>query len=109
MMQASPLAGVTRNGAELEKDPRAQARDVAGRFEALFVQQMVSAMRTSAAGDGGGMFGQAAGADTYAAWFDSCMAEHIGRGGGIGLATMIEKNILQHQGPPQHEEGSSHA
>jgi len=77
---------------------RERARDVAGQFEAVFVQQMVSAMRSSADGLGGSMFGVDAGSDTYSTWFDSCMAEHITHGRGIGLASLIEKNILQHAG-----------
>lgn len=74
---------------------RQRAHEVASQFEAIFVQQMVATMRSSADGLGGSMFGGDAGNDTYAAWFDRCMSEHITKGQGIGLAPVIEKNILQ--------------
>lgn len=74
---------------------QARAREVAAQFEAIFVQQMVSAMRASAEGLGGGMF-EGSGSDTYAAWFDRCMAEHIGKDRGIGLAEIVAQDILRH-------------
>lgn len=95
---SSALAAGEAKGAPLA----ARARDAATKFEAIFVQQMVAAMRSSADGIGGGMFGADPGADTYSAWFDTCMSENITRGGGIGLAPMIEKNILQHSGEARH-------
>jgi Rod binding domain-containing protein len=106
MMQSSITASITatlaQNGmsalaaGEATTTPKAKAREVAIQFEEIFVQQMVTAMRTSADGIGGGMFGADPGADTYSAWFDQCMSDQIADGGGIGLARMIEKNILQH-------------
>ncbi|HLU39210.1 MAG TPA: rod-binding protein [Planctomycetota bacterium] len=77
--------------------PAARAREVAMQFEQLFVQQMVAAMRTSTSPAGGdGMFGSGSGSDTYAAWFDRCMAEHLAHGGGIGLAPVIERELVRH-------------
>jgi Rod binding domain-containing protein len=89
----------------------ARAREVAVQFEAIFVQQMVGALRSSADGFGGGMFGGDPGADTYAAWFDRCMSEHIGRGSGIGLARIIEQDIVRHDragAPPAAAQETSH-
>ncbi len=91
---------VSLRASEAPASRAAQARDVAAQFEAIFVQQMVAAMRTSASGgEDGGMFGSGAGSDTYASWFDTSMAEHIGKRGGVGLAPIIERNILAHVSP----------
>ncbi|MEZ5966727.1 MAG: rod-binding protein [Planctomycetota bacterium] len=73
-----------------------RAKEIAGQFEQIFVQQVVTSMRASSDGLGGSMFGGGAGSDTYSAWFDRCMSENLGRSGGLGLATKIAKNILQH-------------
>ena len=94
----STLANTARALDAPAGSPRAQAHDVASQFEAIFVQQMVAAMRTSASNGEGGMFGSGVGTDTYSAWFDSCMADHIAQGGGVGLAAAVEKNILAHAG-----------
>lgn len=88
------------SAAYLDKPPSTQGdpAEVAQRFEAIFVQQFVTSMRTSTDSLGDGMFGKESGNDTYAAWFDQFMSEHIVRNGGLGLARVIEKDIARHHG-----------
>jgi flagellar protein FlgJ len=85
---------------------RAEAREVAGKFEAMFVQQVVAGMRESARiGDGEGMFGSGPGSDTYTQWFDSYMSEHLARSGGVGVADAILREIERlRQVPPAERE-----
>ena len=67
-----------------------KARAAADRFEQIFVQQMVQAMRDTASGLGGeGMFGSGPGAGTYEDWFDSNLASHMMKNDGIGLADAL--------------------
>jgi Rod binding domain-containing protein len=66
---------------------RAKALEVAGQFEEIFARQMVEQLRdTSLTGEEGGLFGDSAGASTYASWFDDHMAHHLSSKGRIGIA-----------------------
>jgi Rod binding domain-containing protein len=94
----NPLAGMAPPSLArfhgLDALPRAgqEAADVARRFEAIFTEQLVATMRATASGlgeDGAGGFFEGTGSDTYAAWFDQHMSEHLARQGGIGLASVI--------------------
>lgn len=72
---------------------RKHAADVAGQFEALFAQQMISGMRkTSDMGGGEGMFGSGPGSDTYEQWFDTLMSDRLTEGRGLG----VRDTLLRH-------------
>jgi flagellar protein FlgJ len=94
----APLRAATVTGElpSTDGDPR----EVAQKFEAIFVQQFVAAMRSSAEGLGEGMFGKESGNDTYTQWFDQFMAEHITRHEGLGLAKVIEQDMGRHHQRP---------
>lgn len=94
----APLRAATVTG-ELPST-KGDPHEVAQKFEAIFVQQFVAAMRSSAEGLGEGMFGKESGNDTYTQWFDQFMAEHITRNEGLGLTKVIEKDMDRHHGRP---------
>jgi Rod binding domain-containing protein len=72
------------------RELRARAADVAGQFEQIFAQTMVSALRDETGFAGGEpMFGSGPGADTYSMWFDTLMAERVTQSNGIGLADAL--------------------
>lgn len=74
---------------------RQAALEVAQQFEGIFVQSMVSAMRASAqvTGEGGGIFGNGPGADTYADWFDQNLARELSTKGRIGIADTLMRDF----------------
>ncbi|MCC6672541.1 MAG: rod-binding protein [Planctomycetes bacterium] len=74
-------------------------RRTAEQFEAFFLRDIVGKMRDSARmGVGEGMFGDDAGSSTYSDFFDQSLAEHMVRGGGLGLAPVLEKLIRKNGG-----------
>ena len=77
---------------------RAKAEDVANQFEAVFVQMLVSTLRSTASlgGEEGGMFGQGPGSDTYAGWFDKNVADELTAAGGVGVARSLIADMERH-------------
>jgi Rod binding domain-containing protein len=67
------------------------AKDAAERFEALFI----SILLAQAFGEesGSGLFGNGGGAHIYEGLFETYLAEHISRRGGLGLARAIERTF----------------
>lgn len=74
---------------------RQHAEKVAGQFEDIFVQSMISSLRQSGSigGDGGGMFGDGPGADTYAQWFDQNLSEQLSKSSEIGIKHSLMKDF----------------
>lgn len=85
----TPLAQPTRVTASQSGTvgSRAEAEAVAGEFEQILIQQMVTGLRktTSLDGEDGGLFGKGAGTDTYNDWFDAHLSQHLMSSGGIGV------------------------
>ncbi len=80
-------------------DPRARATATARQFEELFVQMLVENLRKSgdfAGAEGGGLFGDGPGADTYTQWFDNQMAQDLSRNGQFGIADSILRDMERH-------------
>ncbi len=73
----------------------ATAREVARQFESLFVQNLLESMRDASMGDE--LFGSNA-HDQYQGLFDQQLASNVSQGRGIGLAPLIERQILAQQG-----------
>jgi flagellar protein FlgJ len=87
---------LTELRAAVGSDPSAkEARQVAQRFEALFVQNLLERMRDASMGDA--LFGSSA-HDQYQGLFDQQLASNLAHGRGIGLAPLIERQILRQQG-----------
>jgi Rod binding domain-containing protein len=81
---------------------RKKAEKTASQFEQLFVRSMVSSLRStgSLGGDGGGMFGNGPGADTFGDWFDQNLAEQISRTSKVGIATQLLADLERHHEIP---------
>jgi Rod binding domain-containing protein len=77
---------------------RAKAEKVANEFEAVFVKTLVGALRSTASvgGEGGGMFGEGPGSDTYASWFDQNISDELAKTRGIGIASTLLADMERH-------------
>ena len=83
-------------GSGLTEKQRQQAKKVSQDFEALFVGMMMKSMRSTVAKDkltGGGH-----GDDVYLSMLDQEYANaSVKRGGGLGIAKIIEKDIIRQE------------
>ena len=80
-----------RSGAR-RLDP-ASIREVARQFEAMFLREVLRDMRAGSLADD--VLGSSEG-DMYQEMFDAQMASALSRGGGLGLARMLERQLLEH-------------
>ncbi|MHB8057147.1 MAG: rod-binding protein [Desulfuromonadaceae bacterium] len=82
--------------AGLTEKQRQQAKNVSQDFEALFVGMMMKSMRATVGKDtltGGGH-----GDDVYLSMLDQAYADaSVKRGGGLGIAKIIEKDIIRQE------------
>ena len=78
-----------RTGAE-NNDPEV-LREVAGQFEALFVEMMLKNMREASLGDP--LFGDSDQHEMYQGMFDQQLAVEMASGKGIGLAEMLVRQL----------------
>ena len=65
--------------------------DVARKFEAVLMRQLVSVMRKTA--QGGGLMGSQGASGQYMAMFDEVMADKLAEGGGVGLAAVLAEAL----------------
>jgi flagellar protein FlgJ len=89
-----------------EKNPAA-ARKVAQEFESMFVAMMLKSMRETVGKDtltGGGR-----GEETFRSLLDQEYAAAATRGGGIGLAQSIERELNRSYAAPVPLKGVTHA
>lgn len=97
------FSGMAQLRARAGQQPDAETRkEVAGQFEALFVQMMLKSMRDAV--PEGGLFGSDQ-VSMYQEMHDKQLAMEISKSGGLGLARMIEAQMqtegLQEQGSTQ--------
>ena len=100
-MTASPAISATTSSAGLSggpvvnpaSDPRAQLKQAATAFEAIFVRQMLSSARDAGFGDD--LFGSQAD-DTFRQMRDENFADIAAQKGALGLAAQIEKQLGAH-------------
>lgn len=94
--RARQLQQQIQSGAGLSDKQRAQAKKVSQDFEALFVGMMMKSMRSTVGKDkltGGGH-----GEEVYRSLLDQEYATaSVKRGGGLGLARIIEKDIIRQE------------
>lgn len=81
--------------ADLKNPTPDNAKEVARQFESLFVKQMMTSMRDALPGDS--LFGSEA-QNKYWDIFDQQLSLDIARGQGLGLAPLIERQLLQQMG-----------
>jgi Rod binding domain-containing protein len=74
-----------------------KAREVAQKFEGL----IISSLLKSALGgeESKGLFGEGPGADVYQGFFETYMADHLARAGGLGLSSILERSFRGSQKP----------
>lgn len=87
-------------------DP-AKVKKVAQDFEAMFIGMMLKSMRDTVGKDkltGGGH-----GEETFRSLLDQEYAQTAAKSGGIGLATMMEKELTRGAAAPPLTKGSGHA
>lgn len=94
--KARSLQRPTASGSGLTEKQRLQAKKVSQDFEALFVGMMMKSMRSTVAKDtltGGGH-----GEEVYRSLLDQEYANaSVKRGGGLGLAKVLEKDIIRQE------------
>ena len=97
-MDALKLATMSLNPKTPAQKERGKATEIAGQFETIFVKTMVSSLRSTASigGDGGGMFGDGPGSDTFTDWLDQNLAEQLIQDGGFGIATSLISDMERH-------------
>lgn len=95
-VKARQLQRQSQSGAGLSEKQRLQAKKVSQDFEAMVVGMMLKSMRETVGKDkltGGGH-----GEEVYRSMLDQeYAAVSVRRGGGMGLAKMIEKDIIRQE------------
>jgi flagellar protein FlgJ len=88
---ASPL-GAAGRPLEARKAEDPALREAARQFEGLFVSKL---LQQALGGDreGGGLCGQGPGADVYQGMLETFLSEHLSRGGGLGLADSLVRDL----------------
>lgn len=84
-----------RVGAAQKKADRAEIKRVAEEFQSLFIEMMLKSMRNTVKQDS--LTGGGQGEEVYGSLLDREYAMAISRRGGIGLAEMMEKQIIMQQ------------
>lgn len=82
------------NTAELAK--RAQIKDTAERFEASFLSSMLQQMFAGV--ETAGPFGGGQGEEMFRSFLTDAMAKQMTKGGGIGIAAQVQREMLKMQG-----------
>ena len=97
-------AGKPKTGLEL----RAAAREVTRQFEEFFAREMVKSFReTSVVGEGGGLFGEGVGSDTYTEWFDEHMAHHVSHNGRVGISDVLMRDLERYNQIPTADQAQA--
>ena len=89
------------------QDDPAKVKKVAQDFEAMFLGMMLKSMRDTVGKDkltGGGH-----GEETFRSLLDQEYAQQAAKSGGIGLATIMEKELTRGAAAPPLAKGSGHA
>jgi len=73
-----------------KENPVEAAKEVAGQFEAMFIQMMLKSMRDAV--PKGGLF-NSNDIETYTEMADQQIAVNLAKGGGIGLADVIARQL----------------
>jgi len=87
--------GLARLKNTANKDPRAAVKSVAQQFETQFIQMMMKSMRDATPKDP--LFGGQQ-MKMFQSMFDKEIAQKMAGHGGIGLASVIEKQLTRHVG-----------
>lgn len=84
------LSGLNALKLQSRENPEGALHEVAQQFESVFITMMMKAMRDTLPKDGMFQSGQM---DTYQEMFDQQLALDLSRQNGLGLASVIERQI----------------
>ena len=94
MPQLEPVGGLSlKSGAPSADKEAVAAKKVAREFEALFVGMMLKSMRNTVGKEMPA--GKGNGEETYRSLLDQEYAKTVAEHGGVGLARMIEQQLLK--------------
>jgi peptidoglycan hydrolase FlgJ len=94
--QSNPAIAVLESEAGLSESDRTKLRAVAQQFEAVFVNQMVGAMRKTV--QPGGLVPQGQGEKIYQGMLDAQHADHLAESRQLGLSDLIYEHLLRSSG-----------
>jgi Rod binding domain-containing protein len=92
-MPTPPIAGVEHVAQVAEQDHSQAIRGAAQQFEALLLTQLMSTMRRTIPQ---GMMGSGYDSQVFTSMFDQAMSDQMSRGGGVGLADIIARQLDPH-------------
>lgn len=84
------LAGLNSLKVQATKDKKTATAEVARQFEAMFVQQVLKEVRKTKLSDG---LMDSSQSDFYQEMYDQQLALHLTKGGGLGLAQVLERQL----------------
>src|SRR5688572_11886464 len=84
------LSGLTDLKTQSHENPQEALKEVARQFESVFVTMMMKSMRDALPKDG--LFSSSQ-MDTYQEMFDQQLSLDLSKEGGLGLASIIERQI----------------
>jgi flagellar protein FlgJ len=84
------LAGLGSLKRQASSDKKAATAEVARQFEAMFVQQVLKEVRKAKLSDG---IMDSSQSDFYQEMYDQQLALHLTKGGGLGLAQVLERQL----------------
>jgi len=107
MISSNPLTALQTKAAEDGRMTRQEATEVAGKFEGIFVNLLLSRMNSSLSENG--IFGEEGGSKQYESMFTSMLSEQIcSNGPGLGIAEQLvadwaRKGQIKDPTPPTKE------
>jgi flagellar protein FlgJ len=93
------FAALTRLKGEASHDPKKALRASAEQFEAYFIQETMKAMRKTV--DKSDLMGSSQHTDTYQDLLDKEIAVQMARRGAVGLADMLEREMVRREAGAQ--------
>lgn len=89
------FSGLKDLGVQARLEPNAAAKEVAQQFESIFIEIMMKSMRSATPKDG--LFGSDQ-MEAYQDMADKQLAIDMAASGGLGIAEIIQQQIMQTQG-----------
>lgn len=105
-MQISTIAGTPAQGGAAGTTDRAGLQKAAQQFEAIFLRQMIGAMRSSSLGDG---LLDSSASDQFRDMADARTADSMAQTGSLGIADMLLRQFggtVQPSFPSAQDEGA---
>ncbi len=95
-IQAAPPPAPATPASAAELARRGQIKETARTFEASFLSSMLQQMFAGVESDG--PFGGGQGEAMFRSFLTEAMAKQMAKGGGVGLAASVEREMLKMQG-----------